>query len=35
MVKLLKDEDKKTVILEVLNTINLLAQLLKEMNAAK
>jgi len=35
MVKLLKKEDKKTVILEVLNTINLLSQLLKEMNAAK
>ena len=35
MVKLLKKEDKKTVILEVLHTINLLNQLLKEMNAAK
>ncbi len=34
MVKLLKNEDKKTVILEVLHTINLLNQLLKEMNAS-
>jgi hypothetical protein len=35
MVKLLKEEDKKTVIEEVLHTISLLSQLLKEMNVAK
>ena len=35
MVKILKNEDKRVVVEEVLHTITLLSQLLKEMNAVK